>query len=118
MSIIEKLEEIDKKLDELKEDKATKIAVINIEAPVANQEYHRQLPENLKGFYIQERGGSIFRFAFEPGKVGSATPSPPYYSVPINGFVLLDDLDIAELHLYVAGAVANRVAELVVWSKL
>lgn len=112
MDIERRLQEIEEKL----EDKATKAAILNIPLETTDKEYHRQLPKNLKGLRLQCQDGTTFRYAFESGKVGTAAPSPPYGTVLANGHIEIRNLNIEELHLYVAGTAA-KVVEVLVWSK-
>lgn len=94
---------------------STKLGIANITMTAGDQEYPYQFPEDVRGFRMQCRDGTTFRFAFEDGKVGTANPSPPYHTVLANGHVIIRNIAIKELHLYVAGT-AGKVVEIISWN--
>lgn len=111
--------ELEKRIQRIEErlgGKATKVTILNITLLATDTEHHRQLPENIRGFRLQCRDGTTFRFAFESGKVGTVAPSPPYFTCLANKYIKVKGLNVKELHLYVSGTIA-KVIEIIVWSK-
>ena len=101
---------------EIMKEPATKVSIANIVMTTQNTEYSYQFPEDVKGFRMQCRDGTAFRFAFEMDKVGTANPSPPYHTVLANGYIEIREVRIEELHLYVACGTANKTVELISWN--
>lgn len=92
---------------------ASRIYIVTKTMAAANTEYHLEL-KKVKGFRIKCRDGTAFRFAFEKDKVGTAAPSEPYYSVLANNSVPVRNIDVEELHIYMACGGTGKVAELIV----
>jgi len=93
---------------------AQRLYVVTVPMGAIDAEKHRIL-HDVKGLRLQCRDGTAFRFAFEQGKVGSANPAEPYHTVLANSHVLIKNLDVKELHLYLACGGADKVAEVIVW---
>ena len=79
----------------------------------ANTEYSQALT-NVKKFRIHLRDFTEFRLAYVTGKV--ATPTDPYETIPAGSEKYEDNLNIANLTLYFASAVAGKTAEIEAWS--
>lgn len=101
-------------VEELKTSKgASRIYIVMKKMATANEEYHLEL-KNARGFRIQCRDGTAFRFAFEKDKVGTAAPSEPYYTVLANSHVTVRNIEVEDLHVYMACGGTGKVAELIV----
>jgi len=107
-------EKVDKVTTEGKKGDAQRLYVVTVPMGGTDEEQHRIL-HDIKGLRLQCRDGTAFRFAFEQGKVGSDTPAEPYHTVLANSHVLIKNLDVKELHLYLACGSADKVAEVIVW---
>jgi hypothetical protein len=82
--------------------------------PLADTEYSQALPAGTKKFSIKTRDGTAFRSAFVTGKV--AGPVDPYNTIPASTAYSEDGLKLTSITLYLACAVAGKVAEITVWS--
>ena len=107
-------EKVEKETPEGKQGDAQRLYVVTVPMGAQDTEKHRIL-HNVKGLRLQCRDGTAFRFAFEQGNVGTANPTEPYHTVLANGHVLIKNLDVEELHLYLACGTADKVAEVIVW---
>ena len=78
----------------------------------ADTEYSQALT-GVHKLAVNVRGGvadNSFRLAFVTGKV--ATPTAPYLSIPANQQYLLDNVNIANMTIYIAGSVAGMIVEI------
>lgn len=114
LKILKKLEELELKIEHLGRAKPTKPVIYNIDMPLKDTEYKWMLPRHTKGFKIQCRDGTAFRFSFEMGKVASA--SPPYWTVMANGSYQTRNIDADGLILYVACGSDAKVVDCIAWS--
>ncbi len=92
---------------------ASRIYIVNVTCHADDQEHHLVL-YNVKGLRMQSRIGETFRYAFEPNKVGTATPVDPYATSLAGVIVPIENIDIDELHLFLAGVAADTI-EVMVW---
>lgn len=110
----ENVEESTPKTEELKGNKgASRLYIVTKKMPAADTEC-KLILRKVKGFRIKCRDGTAFRFAFEQGKVGTATPAEPYYTILANGSVSVRNIDVEELYVYVACGSTGKVVELIV----
>ena len=92
---------------------------VNVTMTNADTEYSAELPENCKGFIIHTRDETVFRLAYETGRV--AAPVVPYFTVPATKAYGEADISIythggARLTLYFASASAGKVIEIIYWT--
>lgn len=82
----------------------------------ADTEYSQVLPKGALTFLIHTRDESIFRLAFESGKV--ATPTEPYLTILANsGYSEFEIVNYnGLLTLYFASPSSGKVVELLVWT--
>jgi|GEM_PF-7075697 len=92
---------------------ATHLYIVNVTCREDDLEHHLIL-YNVKGFRMQSRIGETFRYAFEPNKVGTATPADPYATSVAGVIVPIKNIEIDELHLFLAGVAADTI-EVLVW---
>lgn len=91
------------------------ISEYNITLTLVDTEYSQALPANCKGIEFWSRNGYAFRFAFTTGKV--ATPTEPYFVVPVNsGYSSPPNLNLSSKTLYFGTDSAGDVIELICWS--
>jgi len=89
-----------------------------INMPSADTEYTFIIPKSTVGLIMQCRDGTVFRYSFFQGRVGSSTPSNPYYTVQANGCLPLDNLNLKqEMIMYVACGSAGKILEAILWCK-
>jgi len=89
-----------------------------INMPSANTEYPFIIPKSTVGLIMQCRDGTVFRYSFFQGRVGSSTPSNPYYTVQANGCLPLDNLNLKqEMIMYVACGSVGKILEAILWCK-
>ena len=84
---------------------------------VADTEYSQELPEQCLNFIIHTRDESLFRLAFETGKV--AGPVAPYFTV-LGGSryyepEVFTDSD-SVITLYFASPSAGKIVEIIAWT--
>lgn len=92
------------------------LAIVNL--TTANKEYEFILPKNLRGFRMQCRDGTTFRYSFLRGKVGTAAPSEPYATVLANGHLQPNNLNLEEKTIiYMAEGTGGKVVEFIMWYK-
>jgi len=91
----------------------TSVTKYAVAMTLADTEYSQALT-NVKKFRIHTRDFTAFRLAYDTGKV--ATPIDPYETVPASSEKYEDSLNIANLTLYFASAVAGKTAEVEAWS--
>ena len=92
--------------------------IFNLTLTAANTEYNIELPENTRKFLAHTRDESIFRLAFESGKVAGSVA--PFFTVLANCRYwedLIQAIDVKEkaITLYFAGPNAGRIIELIAW---
>ncbi|GAH75492.1 unnamed protein product [marine sediment metagenome] len=80
----------------------------------ADTEYSQDLPDYTKKFTIQERGGNVFRLAFEAEKV--AVPTEPYKTLGENQSYWEDHLYLIGVTVYLAAAAGGAVIEIICWT--
>ncbi len=97
-----------------KVNKATTPVIYNVAMADADTEYSQALPANTKRFSIHLRDYTVFRFAYETGKV--AAPTEPYETIPIGHEKHEEMIEPANLTLYFASPAATKVAEIEAWS--
>jgi len=104
----------DERTEELEDTASRKPAIVNVTMTNANQEYRYQFPKGVKKFLLHCRDGTAFRLAFSRGKV--AGPTEPYFSVLANVAYNEDNLNVEELHIYLACGVGAKVIEIIAWN--
>lgn len=92
---------------------ATTPVPYNVVMTSADTEYSQALPANTKKFLIHTRDGTVFRLAYVTGKV--ATPTAPYFTVPINKSYGEDFIKTSGT-LYFGCGSAGKVIEIIAWS--
>ena len=94
-------------------------AIANVTMVAANTEYNVQMPRTVKKFVIHTRDESIFRLAFDTGRVAGSVP--PFLTI-LAGKVYYEDfinLRVADVDwdgtLYFASPNAGRIVEVLYW---
>lgn len=93
---------------------ATTPHIYNVTLTLANTEYNQALPAGTKKFTVQERGGNLFRMAFETGRV--ATPTEPYVTVGDDQTHWEDHVYLTDVIVYLADPTGGRVIEIIAWT--
>ena len=106
------LANIQELINEIKNNKATRLIVYTIKMLEADKEYSQKLPEHTKGYTIQITDGTAFRLSTESGRVAKA--KRPYWTVPTNTAYDEDNLDLCNYTLYFASSTADRTIEIFV----
>ena len=95
----------------------TRPVVFTLPLTTANTEYKYVIPDGTVAFEIHTQDGTAWRFAFETGKIGSAAPSKPYYTVAANDALKERGLNTKNLTIYVACGSSSKVLEGICWKK-
>lgn len=86
----------------------------NLTLTAANTEYGQALPLGTKKVTLKERNGNPFRLSYATGKV--AAPTEPYETILANQTYWEDDVNLVNMTLYFAAAIAGRVIEMICWT--